>query len=79
MVICFVLLMLIKELIFGDYIKRIKLINYRNKSKLPIFTISGKSRPTSDMCFINESSVVATIYSSSSKPYFAIYDMLLPS
>jgi hypothetical protein len=48
-------------------------------SKLPVFSLSHKTRPSSSMCFVNEGSVVASIYNSTNRPQMSVYDLLLPS
>jgi hypothetical protein len=48
------------------------------KSKLPIFSLSSKTKPVTDMCFVNEGSVVATVYNSTNRPQMSVFDLLLP-
>ncbi|CAD8077463.1 unnamed protein product [Paramecium sonneborni] len=54
-------------------------LNRINKLNTPLFLLNSKVRPTTDLTFINEGTVFASIYSSTSKPHFGLYDMLLPS
>ncbi|CAK78149.1 unnamed protein product (macronuclear) [Paramecium tetraurelia] len=54
-------------------------LNRVNKLNTPLFQLNSKVRPTTDLTFINEGTVFASIYSSTNKPHFGLYDMLLPS
>jgi len=53
-------------------------LNRINKINTPLLTLNSKSRPTTDLTFINEGSVFASIYNSSSKPHYGMYDILMP-
>lgn len=53
-------------------------MNRVNKINSPLFYLNNKTRPTTDLTFINEGTVFASIYNSTSKPHFGMYDLLLP-
>lgn len=45
----------------------------------PLLVLSAKNRPTTDLTFVNEGTVFASIYNSSGKPHYGMYDLLMPS